>query len=693
MKLPLWIWLICLFGLPLIMVHSLIDAITLPRMLLLLGAEVAILGIFLFKKNQDFHKHTTVFLSSFLGISLMTYLVVAGISLSQTLSFSDGLVEWFKILGWLVLILLSSFFLKEEKHKLVLIRASMLAALLVSLLGLGEFLLIMDQLDQDKILYTVNSTFEHKNLLATGLLLSLPFSFITFIQSKEKFWKGLALLTIGLIFFLILVTQSRAAWLGLAGSLFVGFFLLLFSPAKRSKIINPKSLISIAVVCCLAISGLWTLSSQKDIANNPIKRVQAIFTYEDTKNEHTETIKERFALWKNSVAMIKDYPLLGVGLGQWKIHFPKYNIKNLRSEQGQVFFQRPHNDYLWVFSEIGILGGLLYLSIFMSIIYAALKVLRQLDFQKNSTYWFVFLATLGILAFIVFSTVDFPKERPAHLLWSGLLIALIWQEYQKILPIKPKLKNSTWILYILLGTTAFGSFFVTMRLRSELAGKQALQARSQQQYAAVLSHLDHANNWTYQLDPASTPLSWYVGEAHFLMNQPKEALEAFNNANKLHPYHIHTLNNLGATYFALNNLKEAQNYFQQVLDWAPHFPDANMNMGAISFNQGQTKEALKYIGACVPASYQDARFVQFLDVIIKSYATKLSQNKALENIKTPLEDLSNSKDWQQTIHKSAQQHNRSLIEQIHLDLLYVAKENKYIQASQKDVLLKILNKL
>ncbi|MCP4439738.1 MAG: O-antigen ligase family protein [Aureispira sp.] len=386
MKLPLWAWILCLLGLPLIMVHSLIDAVTLPRMLMILLAEAFIFGLFIIQKEQPFHQHSNVFLSSFLGVSLIGYLLIAGISLSQTLSLSDGLVEWFKIFSWLGIILVSSYFLKNPKHNLALMKASVAATLVVSLIGLAEFLVILDKLEQDKILYTVNSTFEHKNLLATGLLLSLPFSFIVHQQSSEKLWKGLALVSVGLVLFLVLVTQSRAAWIGLGGSLFIGLILVLFSPSQRSKILKPKWIGITTILVALAIGSTWFFSSSSDVANSPIKRVQAIFTYEDTKNEHTETIKERFMLWQNSVTMIKDHPLLGVGLGQWKIHFPKYNIENLRSEQGQVFFQRPHNDYLWIFSEIGILGGLFYISIFLSILYAAFKVLRHHDIKKNPSY-------------------------------------------------------------------------------------------------------------------------------------------------------------------------------------------------------------------------------------------------------------------------------------------------------------------
>ncbi|MCP4439739.1 MAG: tetratricopeptide repeat protein [Aureispira sp.] len=294
---------------------------------------------------------------------------------------------------------------------------------------------------------------------------------------------------------------------------------------------------------------------------------------------------------------------------------------------------------------------------------------------------------------MIFSLVDFPKERPVHLLWSGLLIAFIWQEYQTIKNQEPKIKGASWFVYILLGISAVGIFFVGKRAQSESACNQALHARSQQQYIAALKYLNQANNWTYELDPASTPLSWYIGEAHFLLNQHQQALEAFETAKQLHPYHLHTINNLGATYFMLNNLEQAQNYFKQVLEWAPHFPDANMNMGAISYNQGNIPEAVQYIGACVPINYQDPRFVQFLDAIIKSYANQLKENPNFQVIHPILSRLNRSKEWQGSIHQNAQKHKRSLKEQIHLDVLYVAKDENYIQESQSDSLLQILNNL
>ena len=81
-----------------------------------------------------------------------------------------------------------------------------------------------------------------------------------------------------------------------------------------------------------------------------------------------ESLKERLTLWTKSLSMVKEAPLLGVGLGQWKIALPLYGRieKYEISDRGikEIIFQRPHNDYVWVLSEIGVLGLTFYLSIY-----------------------------------------------------------------------------------------------------------------------------------------------------------------------------------------------------------------------------------------------------------------------------------------------------------------------------------------
>lgn len=691
------IWAVVLFLLPLVMTFgSLIDAVSIPRMTLLLASIGFISICLLIKEKQGFVEHTQQFFSNPLGIGLSVYIVVGLCSIVGALSLSEGVWEWFKLFGWLNIILVSSFLFKQKGSLLLFMKASLIALFAIELIGLKEFVGVINRLEEDKILYLVNSTFEHKNLLATGLVMSLPFGFVVFRNSMERFWKTFASLVIGLAVVLILITQSRAAWLAMGGGLFFAFSSLLLTASKRKILLQTRYIITGGIVLCLSVGTVWFLSSKNQVANAPVKRIQALFTYEDTKNEHTETIKERLLLWNNTLEMIKEQPILGVGLGNWKIHFPKYKITGLRSEQGEVFFQRPHNDYLWIASEMGVMGLLAYLVVLLSTLFYAIQSLKKSSMKEGETYDLVLAMTSGLVAFMLFSLFDFPKERPIHLLWSGLIIAFIFSTYQQLYTNKKTEEKQYPVLgklvYGLPLITFVGAFFVIQRWQSELQLKVALDARSQQQYLTVLASLENINTSIYELDPSATPIDCYRGEALYLQNRLPEALVAYQAANEIHPYHIHTLNNLATTHFGLKDITKAKSYFEQVLHFAPHFPDANMNMAAIAYNGNEIEEAITYIGSCVPKNYKDAQFLQFLKAISEGYANILKEKGALQSLQPFIKQFGNDQEWQARIHQQAHEYNRTYRQQIHLDLLFVAKEQQAITEAESNTLTLILNK-
>ena len=71
-------------------------------------------------------------------------------------------------------------------------------------------------------------------------------------------------------------------------------------------------------------------------------------------------------------------PALGHGPGNWKLVAPNYGALQIRrwSEEGETYFLRPHNDFLWVLTESGIVGGLLYMSVFLVALYYGMKTIR-----------------------------------------------------------------------------------------------------------------------------------------------------------------------------------------------------------------------------------------------------------------------------------------------------------------------------
>jgi len=61
----------------------------------------------------------------------------------------------------------------------------------------------------------------------------------------------------------------------------------------------------------------------------------------------------RFSVWKNSFAMIRDFPLFGVGLGSWAEILPHYQSPPWSS---YFYFAHAHNDYIELIAETGLIG-------------------------------------------------------------------------------------------------------------------------------------------------------------------------------------------------------------------------------------------------------------------------------------------------------------------------------------------------
>ena len=60
----------------------------------------------------------------------------------------------------------------------------------------------------------------------------------------------------------------------------------------------------------------------------------------------------RIAIWKDTIPMIRDFPLFGVGLGAWPEMFPRYR----RAPWSADFYREAHNDYLQILAETGVAG-------------------------------------------------------------------------------------------------------------------------------------------------------------------------------------------------------------------------------------------------------------------------------------------------------------------------------------------------
>jgi hypothetical protein len=243
----------------------------------------------------------------------------------------------------------------------------------------------------------------HPNILGGILVGALLILFVCFLEANGR-QKVIWLMVLGVGTAALLVTYSRAAWLG---GLIGGVVLLaaLLKPADlRRRYGRQLAWVMIGGLMVVAVFGI----SQRDLLLSRLLGVE---------NESTElrSINERVVLNELSLEIIGQRPLLGVGASHFSLAVvPPVN------QMTAVEAQPVHNVPLLTAAELGVGGGVVWLWLMM----APLIITIREQSRRRLPLW-VWALTAALTALAVIDLFDFYSWGwPEGRLWRWILLAL-----------------------------------------------------------------------------------------------------------------------------------------------------------------------------------------------------------------------------------------------------------------------------
>ena len=557
------------------------------------------------------------------------YFIITAVSLVFAVNYKEGFPDVFKTFAVLTLTAtIAIVFSNTEDFDSVLPKFVVVAAFISFAVGMAQYIdkVIMATSpllpDGREVIYEVKGMMAHKNQYAISLMLMLPFLGYGIYRYK-KGWKWACITAFILLTGMILLLQTRSVWLGLIISTVVTVFLIARYPKKFSVTTKTRNFIAGTTVIVL-ITGLIVINEMGK--KNPYSftgRLRSI------ASPHSGNNVFRLKIWHFTTMMIADHPLTGVGAGNWKLHSAEYyNKYNLTFEKNQLNWLRPHNDYLWVFAEKGIVGLLLYLAMFGILLVYVFKIL--LSHQKKEHRIFGLFLLSGLICYLTVSFFTFPLERINQQAYLALISGIILSLNHAGRETKKPVKNRKGILYPTMIMLAMVTIYGYSMVAFESQVRKTRNAMGSQRWNLMLKYAKAIPTTFRTLDSEAVPVKSYEAQAYSKLKRLEESRDAYLEALKAHPTKINVMNNLGKVYYEIGNYKAAEQMFLKALEILPDYNESLINLSTTYYKTGKYWKTLKTLER-IPPEKRDKTVKNNIRAIKKLIRKKKQEQKQAAN--------------------------------------------------------------
>lgn len=585
-------WLILLvLVLPITYSTDVMDSALVPRYIILSGFLCLFTVYFFFLRKRRIDFSADRLLKIIFGVAI-GYGLWSLVSLFFAINPAEGYYEVSRsFLNVILLFSIISAIREEDTAALKLCKALTVMAIIQSFVGVLQYYeLGFNYLPGN---YTPYGLMANRNLFGSGQMYLLPFALFV-LYGGSGTWKYISILALTGLVASIVLSQTRSAWLGTAAIFVVAVMLIsIYVPAQRKQWLVGAA-ISLAATALL-VSLLLFADGKGTLTSSVKERVVSITKPVAGDSGFDISITDRITTWEKTMEMIRDYPVVGVGAGNWRIGVFKYGAAGTSWSTGRYLPDRPHNVYLLLASETGLPGLLLYASMWILIAVAGFKTIIRS--QSLSQKVLIILMLAGLSSFAVDSLFSFATERMEHTLYILMMGGIILGVHARTLgPIEqPKSSRQKILGIALLAVIAVNLIMGFTKNSFEKHARLARNYSKSGHFRESIMEAEAGKTWLATVTPNGDPLEYISAVGYRELKQYDKALEEITRARAYHPYSARIVNTIGNIYTNMKQHDKATPYYEQARNITPNHDVVLKNLAVNYYHVKKYKECLQIL--------------------------------------------------------------------------------------------------
>ena len=274
------------------------------------------------------------------------------------------------------------------------------------------------------------------------------------------------------------------------------------------------------------------------------------------RNRDWLSVSARLDYYTTAIKMIQQYPILGVGLGEF---FPFYlKLKPPGAEETRL----AHNLFLHFASQCGFIGGVAAILFLIHPVILWLNVKKGKLLLTNPTIFYAIF--LGICAWLFHSLTDFNIQISGTVIIVCLLPILTIKTTDHIKSTSDNKLIIVWVCVLaIIGFSPLSRFF----------GEEKYQRFYNKQYKSITAQSLVAEVKAVSSTMPFSPYPWDIlGKKSLQQSQIDLAIYSFQEANKRTPHRAAYYAFLAQCKLSKRELSEALENINTALIWYPHKP-------------------------------------------------------------------------------------------------------------------------